>query len=386
MQQVLRRRRPRARVDLGEQAAVVHDGARQHRRGDVDHRRGVADPGHEQLRRRRDRERRRRRHVQGPADRRRSTRRGRGRAAAQQPARHAGRRRRAIKRFSDDHRRGDGAGPAPAPTSPTATRRSTASQVRGVSADYVEFTSYDAERGRLMSRIEVERVAPGRAPRLRTPPTGCSGRQPARQDHPDRRRALPRRRRQREEGLACSASRRTSSSSIPLGAFQKLFGVAAQSLELTVKPRDPTLIERRWTRRAWRCASTRELQPEASRTTSACTRPTRCSSIYQHVHQRHLRGARRRGRAVAGRRRHRHHEHHADGGQRADARDRPAQGARREAARHHVADADRVDDAVDRRRAWSARCSASRARADRRQLTPLPAARRALVGGRSASA
>ena len=37
----------RAPRDLGEQAAIVPDGAREHRRGDVDHRRGVAHPGHE---------------------------------------------------------------------------------------------------------------------------------------------------------------------------------------------------------------------------------------------------------------------------------------------------------------------------------------------------
>ena len=35
--------------DLGQQAPVVPDGARQHRRRDVDHRRGVAHPGHERV-------------------------------------------------------------------------------------------------------------------------------------------------------------------------------------------------------------------------------------------------------------------------------------------------------------------------------------------------
>ena len=53
--------------DLGEQAAVVPDRARQHRRGHVDHRRGVAHPGDERLRHRRDRVGRRRRQLHDPA-------------------------------------------------------------------------------------------------------------------------------------------------------------------------------------------------------------------------------------------------------------------------------------------------------------------------------
>ena len=94
----------------------------------------------------------------------------------------------------------------------------------------------------------------------------------------------------------------------------------------------------------------------------------------------------RRRRAVARGRRHRHHEHHADGGQRADARDRPAQGARRAAARHRLADPDRVGHALDVRRRRRHVRSASSSRIIISKLSPLPALGAALVGGASASA
>ena len=53
--------------DLGEQAAIVSDRARKHRRGDVDHRRRVADPGDERLRDQRHPLRRRRRQLHDSA-------------------------------------------------------------------------------------------------------------------------------------------------------------------------------------------------------------------------------------------------------------------------------------------------------------------------------
>ena len=82
---------------------------------------------------------------------------------------------------------------------------------------------------------------------------------------------------------------------------------------------------------ASRCAIERRLKPREPDNFGIFTSDT----ILGHLsagHHRHLRGAGRRRRAVAGRRRHRDHEHHADGGERADARDRPAQGARRASA------------------------------------------------------
>jgi hypothetical protein len=67
----------------------------------------------------------------------------------------------------------------------------------------------------------------------------------------------------------------------------------------------------------------------SSPTTSACARPTRSGHL-PIGDQRHLRGAgRRRGLSLVVRAC--HHEHHADGGERADARS-AAQGARREAS------------------------------------------------------
>ena len=73
---------------------------------------------------------------------------------------------RAIRRFSADDRRGHGAGQQRRPRSPTATSRSTASQVQGVTTEYVNFSSFDAERGRLMSPTEVERARPVDGARL----------------------------------------------------------------------------------------------------------------------------------------------------------------------------------------------------------------------------
>ena len=81
----------RARRDLGGQAAVVHDRARQHRRGDVDHRRGVADSGAERVGQAGDPQPGRRRLVQHPAVSDHAQRRG-VRQGAQQPAHHAARR------------------------------------------------------------------------------------------------------------------------------------------------------------------------------------------------------------------------------------------------------------------------------------------------------
>ena len=65
--QILESIRHRAAGHLGQQAAVVHDGARQHRRGHVDRDGRVAHPGHERDGVERHRHRRRRRRVHDPA-------------------------------------------------------------------------------------------------------------------------------------------------------------------------------------------------------------------------------------------------------------------------------------------------------------------------------
>ena len=82
----LRRHRHRAAGHLGQQAALVHERARQHRRRDVDHRRGVAHPGPERDGHRRDRVGGRRRLVRGRPLRR-DAERGGLREGPQQPAR-----------------------------------------------------------------------------------------------------------------------------------------------------------------------------------------------------------------------------------------------------------------------------------------------------------
>ena len=112
-EQVLRIRADRARRDLGGQAAVVHDRARQHRRGHVDHRRRVAHPGAERLGQGGDPQPGRRRLVQHPAVPDHAQRRG-VRAGPQQPAHHARRRARDPRATADAHRGGDGRGRAAA--------------------------------------------------------------------------------------------------------------------------------------------------------------------------------------------------------------------------------------------------------------------------------
>jgi putative ABC transport system permease protein len=114
-------------------------------------------------------------------------------------------------------------------------------QIQGVTRDYVNFTMFDAERGRMMSPIEVERNRP----------VALLGWQTA-----DRLfgYADPIDKIVRIEGVhfrVVGVSERKGSflgssqdefAVIPLGVFQKLYG-ARQSLSLIVKPRDPSLID-----------------------------------------------------------------------------------------------------------------------------------------------
>src|SRR5262252_457643 len=153
-------------------------------------------------------------------------------------------------------------------------------QVQGVSSDYVNFSSFDAERGRLMSPTEVDSARP----------VAVIGWQTA----------------------------------------DRLFGSDVDPLEKTIQ------IEGVHFHVVGVSAQRGAAAPEADRE----LRIVHVGHDPRHLslgNQRHLRGARRRGRAVAGGRRDRDHEHHADGGDRADTRDRPAQGARRAADGHHGA-------------------------------------------------
>ena len=150
-------------------------------------------------------------------------------------------------------------------------------QVQGVSEEYLEFSTFNAERGRMISPIEIEPQASGRAARLgRRRPAVRDGRSD-RQD--------------RSASPACnfrvvgvSAKKGAAFGNsldefvvIPLGAFQKLFGTR-QSLELMVKPRDPTLVQTGQGRGADRAANRAAARSPRSPTTSASSRRTRCSA------------------------------------------------------------------------------------------------------------
>ena len=123
----------RAAIDLVEQAALVPDGAREHRRGDVDHRRGVADPGHERQRHRRDRHRRWRRQLHDPADAA-DPHAGRRGTGAQQSAHHAAGRRGDPPLRRPHRRRARRAGAVRRPDELRQRRRSRASRCRGCRA------------------------------------------------------------------------------------------------------------------------------------------------------------------------------------------------------------------------------------------------------------
>ncbi len=347
-EQVSRRRGHRAERHLGGQAALADDGARQHRRRHVNHRRRLAHSGAQRIGQAR-------RSSIRPApipssfsssascaatksgckvqSNPRITLARRRRRPAPQPAR-------VVPSCSSSSRAG---------ASPTATASIDGIRISGVTQEYVNFSNYDAERGRLMSPTEVRRRPAGGRARLRRRPNGCSGRTSIRST-----------RRSRFEGVhfrvvGVSAKRGTllgqsqdEFAVIPLGQFQQIFGSRRQ-LTMSVKPRDLAQIAPAIDDATMALRIARRLKP---------SQPDNFAHLQlgdgaRHLSigdQRHLRGARRRRRAVAGRRRRRHHEHHADGGDRANARDRLAQGARRAEVRHHDADAHRIGRVVGVRR------------------------------------
>jgi putative ABC transport system permease protein len=115
-------------------------------------------------------------------------------------------------------------------------------QIRGVSKEYLGFSGYDPEFGRLPSRFEVESSRPvcflgyGTADRL------FKGANPIDRSIQIRGvhfRVIG----VNEEKGSLFGNSQDEFIVVPLGAFQKLFG-SRRSLELTVKPRDPMQIER----------------------------------------------------------------------------------------------------------------------------------------------
>jgi putative ABC transport system permease protein len=144
----------------------------------------------------------------------------------------------AIKRLSDNVAAVMAQGTQSAPVA-YRTEELESVRVQGVSEEYLEFATFDAERGRMMSPIEIERNRPvvllgwGTADRL----FGSSD---------------PLDKQIRVAGVnfrvvGVSAKKGAVFGNsldefvvIPLGSFQKLFGTR-RTLELMVKPRDPAL-------------------------------------------------------------------------------------------------------------------------------------------------
>jgi putative ABC transport system permease protein len=133
-------------------------------------------------------------------------------------------------------------------------------QVRGVSKEYLEFSGYDPEFGRLPSRFEVESSRPvcflgyGTADRLFK---GANPIDRSIQVKGVHFRVIG----VNEEKGTLFGNSQDEFIVIPLGAFQKLFG-SRRSLELTVKPRDPMMIERTMDEARVALRSLRKLGPK----------------------------------------------------------------------------------------------------------------------------
>ena len=237
---------------------------------------------------------------------------------------------RAIRALRHDDRRGDGAGAAELHASATAPRSCSRSPCRASPTTYLEFSTFDAERGRMMSPVEIAAQPAGGAGRLAGGRPAVRPGGSARQVHQGRRRAVPHRRRQRQEGRVlrqlAGRVRRDSARPVPeavrLAPVARADGQAAQTAQVVALAKDEARI-------ALRVA--RHLGPGEPDNFGIVASDS-VLDIFQQATAGHRRGAGRRRGAVAARRRHRDHEHHADGRQRAHARDRPAQGARRQAA------------------------------------------------------
>ena len=133
-------------------------------------------------------------------------------------------------------------------------------QIRGVSKEYLEFSGYDPELGRLPSRFEVESSRPvcflgyGTADRLFKGATTIDRSIQVKGVHF---RVIG----VNEEKGTLFGNSQDEFIVIPLGAFQKLFG-SRRSLELTVKPRDPMQIERTMDEARVALRSLRKLGPK----------------------------------------------------------------------------------------------------------------------------
>ena len=208
----------------------------------------------------------------------------------------------------------------------------------------------DVERGRLISPVESRDTLARSRSSAGTSPTSSSDRlDPIDKTITIARVPLPRRRRAQEEGVGVRqlAGQLRDHPARHLPEDVRLAHVRHAAGGQAAEPRSDR--RRRWTTRRVALRVERRLRPKDPDNFGMFTSDT-LLGIYHTATNGVFAVLIGVVGAVAGRRRHRDHEHHADGGQRADARDRAAQGARRAPPRHRLADPDRVGHAVDVRR------------------------------------
>src|SRR5690606_17300222 len=114
-------------------------------------------------------------------------------------------------------------------------------QVQGVTEEYLDFTTFDAERGRMISPIEIRRKR-----QVALLGWGIADRLFGAADPIDKQVRIAGVN-YRVVGVSAKKGAALGNSLdefvvIPLGAYQKLFG-SRQSLSLMVRPRDATLVD-----------------------------------------------------------------------------------------------------------------------------------------------
>jgi putative ABC transport system permease protein len=114
-------------------------------------------------------------------------------------------------------------------------------QIQGVTREYVEFSNFDAERGRMMNPVEVERSRPVTIIGHQTAERLFGQLDPL--DKIIKIEGVP----FRVVGVSSKKGSFLGNSLdeiavIPLGLFQKLYGARAQ-LSIVVKPKDPSLVQ-----------------------------------------------------------------------------------------------------------------------------------------------
>ena len=106
----------------------------------------------------------------------------------------------------------------------TATRTLDGAQIQGVSRDYIYFSTFTAERGRLISPVEVESQPAGHGARLGRRRQAVRAGRPDRQGHHDRHGMHFRVVGVSEKKGSAFGNSQDEFAIIPLGSFQKMFG------------------------------------------------------------------------------------------------------------------------------------------------------------------